>query len=634
MKHLLRIYFLIVVQSIAAQPVDTRAVLNLQGNFTTLSVCPDGNVWIATLMGEIYHSRNSGTDWHYAPLPYNSNRFTSFSNLHFFDAQHAIMIRENDQVLVTSDTAETWQVTRPEGEMFLDIAVDPSGKAWISGNKSICYSADFGNSWSTIPLPIPAVDTYNNITMSGTQKGLLYGNSRYIYITDNNWKTNKRIKVPQLNKDELEPLQALIWNDRMVIRFDDTVYFSKWGKNDWKPANLKIRMLLPNGNGELYALSQDNQLIQFNSENEFKVIADKLPKAVYAFSGQTLLGADADFFYRFEKGTLSVNPYYTSDHRIPEPYKTADGNPISWGSDGKHLYVCQSNDRNWQRTEILPFNVWEIKQLPDSSAILWDGEAHHRYDLSTHHLSNYKPENPLKEFLRVPLKSFSITTTSTGCSHYSMDSIVYTKTMDSLFCSQRLFEVDNNRSRTSNCSLTFPVKKIEMILETLNAGYDKPLFLQEFNISEEDRRLYLENAHTKSVYARCSKQERKALSDYYAAFAERTDQTDVKPFFKGTPIISTSMESITVRFINENDEELLVSNTDLYHAVPWHLPWLVHYDGFSYKTGDVAFSRFVDSCTPKGFMGKNAFNNPDLLMELADFFHSKSNPSPYQTGKE
>ncbi|MBK7031678.1 MAG: hypothetical protein IPH49_00015 [Ignavibacteria bacterium] len=86
--------------------------------------------------------------------------------------------------------------------------------------------------------------------------------------------------------------------------------------------------------------------------------------------------------------------------------------------------------------------------------------------------------------------------------------------------------------------------------------------------------------------------------------------------------LSTSSYTMTVKLVNNNGDTLFATRHSYSHGYPWNLPWKIEYKGLVFTNYSIEFSRFINSCIPDGFIGKEVFDNRMLIMKIANYLNA------------
>lgn len=153
------------------------------------------HVWYTTNHGRLYHSADKGYNWEVFDTPLNDfGGDTQSGNVSFKDANNGIIIDNNSNVYVTSNSGADWTTVTPTGDVF------NGGLCWVEGTDIIfstgqtgsSYSNDGGYSWNLIDTEQhTAVEFINQsvgwsgfFNVSATEKGIWKWGSISLLVAD------------------------------------------------------------------------------------------------------------------------------------------------------------------------------------------------------------------------------------------------------------------------------------------------------------------------------------------------------------------------------------------------------------------------------------------------------------------
>lgn len=495
--------------------------------------------------------------------------------------------------------------------------------------------------------------------MSDPLNGVASSDANEILITKNNWKTANYIKTPLDQKlcKEVDKQgyydsgisKIVVWNNYIIVKQGGHFFYSDKETIDWKLFPLKIvDFELDVESQLLYVVSDSLHVFSFSDPEHFQVLNDEklsdYPLNMKISNGTLYIISNNYNVYKVNKDEMIRTMLLTTDHSIPDPNFIvrgkkfawgANGDPQSWGVNGKHLYILDYNELDWYRENVLDFDICSILLKNDSVAILWDGiRNNYIYSLKDHSLKIYNPETPLKSFLSFPVKSFAINSGSQGCFHFFNDRVTYEKVNDSIFTNSAILSIDEyvESSTTPNDTSTFKynptTSTLLNLLTSINANVSVIPSLKDFQITEQDKKNYL-----LSVDERIKREEneyvdgKKANKEFYYSIIYALDTLGndfVSEFLnQKEQCYSTTSNWFTIQIINENNDTIKISREYYVETLPWNLPWKFEYKGQRFNCYSIDFSRFIDACTPEKFMDKEIFDNRVLIMSIADYLWKK-----------
>lgn len=656
MKYSIYIVTLFVTLSAFAQTKDRRAELDVQGGISEISVSPDEKIWLVTSKGNSYYSNNIDSNWHYGkPLFEPIDEFGTFDprldRISFFNKDTAIMTgyisaKQNDRkngYYWTGDAGKTWELKAFGGNSWIyDVFVGTHGKAWMGGSEGeIYFTKDFGQHWEKLNSPYNFSSRMHSIYMVNSELGISCALYNGLHTTTDNWKSYKKIETPFDQKKYKAPERSsdnrieeiLLWDNYIIVNQYNQVFYSEADTIEWKPFPIKVYDFeLDTDSNTLLVVGDSSNIFAFTSPTEYKLYANlSLSGNVHDFkvvNGSLFILSGNNVVYKVQKNELKKLFPYTTDRIIEEPQLVRQGRKFVWGTNGKHLYIVEGVRSEWYRENVLDFNIVDFRLLNDSVAILWDGRNNHIYSLKDHTAKRYLPEAPFNDFLKSPLVSFTINAGSRGCFHSYYDEVRYKMTNDTVFVADTfistgyVFKIRDFKKRTNKSDLL-------TVLKDINSNPQVVPTIKDFRITDSEIKNYLIMVDNRlrnkesDIFHRRKKTDR----DFYYSVPTMLDTLNNSVLDsvlkKKENLTSTTTNWFDIKIINKREDTLIVKREYHTEAFNWHLPWRVEYKGQYFSCYNIGFSRFINSCIPEDFFGKEGFNNGQLLMEIADYLWSR-----------
>lgn len=634
--------------TVFAQKKDRRAELETVGRIKEISVAPNENIWLATAMGNTYYTNGIDSSWHYGEhLKEFEGDSPNLDRISFFNKDTAIIsgyIREyaprTNGYYLTKDAGKTWELKDYGGGSWIyTIHVDKNGNAWMGGaSKELYFSQDFGESWRTIKLPYKSSDRTYGIHMIDNKNGIASSDRNEILITKDNWNTIERLKTP-LQQKKYEPerkdypdsrmSKIYIWGDYIVVNQKDNIFYTKASEIDWKKFPIELVDFEIHSN-ELYAVTNKLKIVVFTSPKKYEYLSDNALNAYpidIKIVNHSLFAIDRyNEIYKVNKDEFVYAIPYTIDKEIEEPRIVKQYDKLTWGINGNQIYLSEDNGKDWYRENVIEYSISDFQLKNDSLAILWDGHKNnYTYSLKTHTAELYFPAKPLEDFLEYPLKSLSINSGSQGCFHSVGDEIEYkakdASTLSISKVSGDIAEKSTFKNEVSSLLLT-------KILDDINKSPSRIPSIKDFNISEEDKKNYLSLVDRRlKAKSRSYNDEKITDKDFYYSVPKMLETLDSEIIAiilnQREGIWSTTTNWFGIKLVNENKDILKISRTYASSSLPWHLPWKFEINGQYFNCYNIDFSRFTDNSIPEDFMSKEVFDNKYLIMEIADYLHTK-----------
>ena len=645
---------------------DYRAALNIVGRITEISVAPDEQIWLTTYMGGIYYTNSIDSNWHYGRLDpsaeddeedYLSLKKPNLNRISFFNADTAIMTgfmhfsddwkSPYDGYYRTTDGGRTWELRSFGGEgRIYEACVNSRGDAWIgTAGKTIHYSDDFGEHFKALKIPFKKSDRIYGLYMADAFRGIVGSEANEILITEDNWHTARNIPTPldqkkvEASEREDQPRvdKVLIWGPYLIAKqCGKSFYTLTTNKIDWQPFPVQIIDLsLDKGCNLLCAIDDSLRVLWFASPTEYgSPLNERLPAYpidIKAVNGSLYMILANKMVGRANHEGLTCHIPYTTDHPIEEPWLKENGEHLIWGEEDGQLYIADKKDSCWYREAVLDFPTCGIKLLSDSVAILWDGLRNHLYSLQNHTVKDYSYREPLRDFLAAPIKKFTISSGSRGCFHYNGNQIEFNAEDNSLFNAAVMSKVGGYQDRTDSLvDITVNGAQLVRLLEHINANPDETLEIQDFKVTEVDKKHYMERLQKRldmGWYDFNKIQNKdKGLYDSVPVMLDGIDKATLYDILNmGEGFTSTTSNWFEVEFVNQNNDTCRIRSSYYEDGDPWFLPWRFEYNDQHFNCYSIALSHFINNCLTADFYGREAFDNAVLLMKIGDYFCQKRN---------
>ena len=645
---------------------DYRAALNIVGRITEISVAPNEQIWLTTYMGGIYYTNSIDSNWHYGRLgpsaedgeeDYLDLNKPNLNRISFFNADTAIMTgfmqfsddwkSPYDGYYRTTDGGRTWELRSFGGDGWIyEACVNSRGDAWIgTDGKTIHYSDDFGEHFKALKIPFKKSDRIYGLYMADAFRGIVGSEANEILITEDNWHTARNIPTPldqkkvEASEREDQPRvdKVLIWGPYLIAKqCGKSFYTLTTNKIDWQPFPVRIIDLsLDKGCNLLCAIDDSLRVLWFASPTEYgSPLNERLPAYpidIKAVNGSLYMILANEMVERANHKGQTCHIPYTTDHPIEEPWFKESGEHLIWGEEDGQLYIADKMDSCWYREAVLDFPTYGIKLLSDSVAILWDGLRNHLYSLQDHTLKDYSYKEPLHDFLAAPIKKFTISSGSRGCFHYNGNQIEFNAEDNSLFNAAVMSKVGGYQDRTDSLvDITVNGAQLVRLLEHINANPDETLEIQDFKVTEVDKKHYMERLQKRLDMGRYDfnkiQNKDKGLYDSVPVMLDGIDKATLYDILNmGEGFTSTTSNWFEVEFVNQNNDTCRIRSSYYEDGDPWFLPWRFEYNDQHFNCYSIALSHFINNCLTADFYGREAFDNAVLLMKIGDYFCQKRN---------
>jgi len=645
---------------------DRRALLYIGGRVNEISVAPDGRIWLTTLLGNLYCTAHPDSNWHKWNIPEESKKEDDYLGLYnsdldritFFNKDTAILSgyiysdagkTKKDGYFRTTDGGRHWELRNYGTDCWIYTAFAlRDGQAWMgTEGKTIFYSNDYGLNFQKLTVSEMNSGRVYDLFMQDAQHGMLGSNGGEILLTDDNWRTARKIPTPAEQKkliikderhDDFRIQKVLMWRNYLLVKQYGQSFFTSKESIDWQPLPKAVyQFALDEETGNLMAVGENRHLFVFTSPTEYQLFAeDSLP--VYfpidlkvVGGNMYMLMSDASLFFADRDGLRQMIPY-TTDFPIEIPSPHAEGKSLVWASERKHLYVAEKSDRWWYREAVLPFRVKDITLLDDSTVVLWDGMENHRYSLRNHVLESYHPFEPLREFLSAPIKEFKIQSGSQGCFHFDRTAMTYTTTpQDSIFEAAYISK-DSGWEGSDSVVIDYQVSKhlLINILNEINARPEKIPDIHDFHVTDAEVQQYLAEVDSSLKLGKYHPDKKfpDSAKELFYSIPNRLDEIDTLMLYEilnmDEGFWSTTSNWFVVAFVNQNQDTLFVSSDYYEDPNPWYIPWHFEYKGLHFNCYSLDFSQYIQQCVTEDFFGRTAFGNEGLLMKIGQWYWRKS----------
>ena len=161
--------------------------------------------------GAILHTEDGGKKWTAQQFKFPAPAKTSaggspttppppnaMRHLHFADSDHAMLLKDNDRVMISDNGGKNWRVSGfPEGFTFDELYVR-GGSAWLAGGRklasgtviaSLWYSVDAGKTWKPVNSAKPLIHSIDSLWFADEQNGMISVDGKLYRTTDGgvNW---------------------------------------------------------------------------------------------------------------------------------------------------------------------------------------------------------------------------------------------------------------------------------------------------------------------------------------------------------------------------------------------------------------------------------------------------------------
>ncbi len=655
MKLSTYILSILITINVYGQTKDKRADIKIRGGVKEISVSPDESIWLVSSVGDIYYTLNIDSNWYYGNYTIDSTdelglNGPNLERISFFNKDTAIItgyISSNKKVYrkngyyLTKDGGKTWELLDYGGNSWIySIYTNKQGYAWMGGlSKELYFSNDYGMSWNTFKVPFNKSDRIYGIYMMDNQHGIIGSDHNEILITENNWKSSKKIPTPYdqnlfniktKGNAEYRFLKTQLWNNYIVVNQNGSIFYTDKDNIQWKTFPFKIVNFEVDQNTQmLYTVSDSLKIYTFSSPFDFSLLSNikisGYPYSLKIVNESLYVLSREKEVYKINKKEFKHSYPLTTVDRIEEPYHVVQGKKICWGIDHNKLYIADDHTRDWYRENRFDFNIKEINLLNDSLAMFWDGKNNYLYSLKDHTPKLYFPETPLQSFLTSKVKTLTINAGSYGCFHNYNDEVRYVSVNDTLLKSTEAQTHEARKIMTSKFNKHISKSSIANILSEINTQPTKMPKLNDFNITNADKKEYLlmVNKILRLDEADYFNTSNKISKDFYYSVPSKLDTLSNEIInnilIQDERWSSTTTNWFSVQLINQNNDTLNVNYQYYVESQPWNLPWTFEYKNQYFKCYNLDFSKLINESIPNNFTDKEVLSNGRLIFRVAQY---------------
>jgi len=217
---------------------------------------------------------------------------------------------------------------------------------------------------------------------------------------------------------------------------------------------------------------------------------------------------------------------------------------------------------------------------------------------------------------------------SRGCFHNYYDEVHYKMTNDTVFVADTFI---STRYENKVRDFVRKINKTDLlsVLADVNLNPHDIPSLKDFSITESDKNSYFSmvdklpnNKRLDFYHGR-----KKINKDFYCSIPDILDTLNnsvLESVLKQKESLTSSTTNwFDIKIVNKRDDTLIIKREYDIDNLPWCLPWRVEYKGQYFSCYNIGLSRFINSCIPQDFFGKQGFNNSQLLMAIADYLWSR-----------
>ena len=640
-----------------AQPkeMDYHEVLD----FGTEAVAPDGTVWHLPDRGTTFHKMSpSDSLWRaFTPMVRTENGMVGIDR--FGITRPEIVFYDDTTVLLfngfifkdtltyyrSTDKGSTW--TR----LQIPVAYENIGSIWSQNGKiwmfmmhgHLYFSEDGGISFTYLPDALSGYRPQNiadKLYMTSDGKhGMLSSGYGDIFITDDGWKSAKRIDDPV--RQGLIPdgnifwltCQVQSWNSYLFAAARGRVCYAEMSDNvRWRPFPARS-FLVDTARNELVFIMNDGSVTRTSDMAHYDTVGH-LPEAdgfnIISVVQNRVYCKD---LYRIlvvsDTGTRQFG-YYTD-----EPIKINKDDRIRlagqlFSFDWDILYCFDKTRKQWYRTHPPLGQITNIAAYgtETDTILLSDGNLYYRFAIQNGTILPFRFEHPLGDFLQSPVDTIRITASRSGCGGSRKQEVEYCreggmfKTSKMTQDSRSLYYSEEDREK-ANADVpflhSFPVAKLDSLLLDLDERYDLPISWQQFVVTTADldsTQTVLSDESERGFF----KQDSASMRWVRDTLSRISDSLLTSIVMLPNNGRCTTQSTLVIRFTNSEGKTLTLECHDPTCSpgtAPYMLPLKLDVKGNIVYSSHLPFMQFISNLMPDEMVTKEKFTLHELVCKVA-----------------
>lgn len=655
-KTILSLIILITTITISAQSPYSARMIFYGAN---LSVSPSGETWVTTQSGYLLHAETIDDLWDFEHFtnktnyPFDGNgtfeRITPFNNdtlmiSGFIQGENS----ETDFVWWTGNRGKSWEKIQFGNSSWIDAFYHlPNGKAWMSGSSQlIYYTEDFGRTWQQFDKVEKESNLrFRTICFDKDEATGLFGSTwNVIYKTTDNCRTWAKVPSPYSQKKykwiykahsnvrpEIDKIR--IAGDYYIVSQDKRIFVTRKDSIDWVRLS-SVADFEVTANGNIYLLHKNRtvELLDCNLIPLWKSV-ERLPKNITSL---TVQNETLYFLTRYSVGMINPGTYlvkesFTDQLPVAEPYLQVAFKGEKYGFSTIDILRHDKSVDKWERFLTADFPIGNATIYRDNLIISNnDLTEHYILDVDKRQLQPFTL--PEKLFaVNPPIYEFRIEQGSNGCFHHEATGRTYTR-KGNIF-------ISNPGKDTTGKKNEMPVRIDASLVENLLWAIDSlrhcRLSVSDLEMSTQDILNYHKfiDKESRSVENKppgfFSREVNLYMFDENSDFdfyrnivplLDRvTDDTMERIFSKTSEHWSTTTEWRTISILIDHNTSLEITNKD-YKPNYYYSPWIVTYNGLTFKITSFEVGRIINELTNNCFIPKRYRDKNYALFQIADYF--------------
>jgi hypothetical protein len=632
--------------------------LQLNGFLIAPGIGKDGSLALATQEGEIGLAGSMTSGWRRADIVASDlgvlglsvknscfyNKDTGFVSGHINSKKNKYGI-----IYRTTDGGKKWQaVNFGPGGYVVNAAYNDNGEAWLSvAESNITYTNDYGLTWKKFKIP-NVKERFAAIFFNTSSQGLIGSTENLLYYTPDNCRNWKKLPTPldqkKYNKTNRwsEPVfeRVAIYKDYFLVVQENLVFYSKRDSINW--------IWLPDYN-DLYTDAGNSALFFKRNRNNYVRAGDNF-KPVYTFevNGNDAICKNGSLFIAGYREIFQLTPANDTASTLFEKRKDAaepdylglsDSGSIGY-KDNK-IFVQKNNQESWDYLFTLPMlldsNADIVLTRDDRLLYKRGDDSLFYFDLSGRLQKKTTKDAMLSGFVKSGIDKIFFSRSSFHALQNEWETIQYknlgTEFGDTILTKNE--ETESGRKWLPENKDRFDAKDVSDFISQLPALYNSThkTSLEELGFTENDFKQCKKDIQAfrelKSDDKKDGNEEGFVFARNNLDFDRLLNLVDTIQHMNSSEVYDllmsishfrgTRISCRTIRFVDNDNEELSVTNS--YSGLPdaFYFPWHLELNGVKIKSADININRFIEKVYP-AFL-KDSPGRMELLYEFVKMLY-------------
>jgi|GEM_PF-6236918 len=309
---------------------------------------------------------------------------------------------------------------------------------------------------------------------------------------------------------------------------------------------------------------------------------------------------------------------------------------LSWSYDGCLLFLSDEQGENWKVVKAFDdIYIMGIYPVDDNTVILWDAHSlsYFRYSLKDNRTTPYRYDQPLKKFLKYPVKSIRLSEHFASCVSDTRDILQYSLCGDNKYCPQ-FYAVNVNDGQVKERDIVAFSREPQSIdwqaiLSNINNDHSKLPAVADLGFTDADINRYLAmvdsmEGQTRDRVGFLRRGTFVIDTPFYRNIIYSLDTLKPKTLIsslKFSDTWRTSADLFQVHLVNEQNDTLIIQHMNWGEYRTLFLPWTIKYKGLEFYSYDVQLSRNIAKLLPGKQRFNKLFDKSDMLLSIADYLY-------------